>query len=348
MLELWLRQPLIDLTKIMYRQNAVHHMVEIDSLGRDRLRNEGLANLSGLDMDVFISKLAGTVDMDGKLVGPSSRCLEYLYRLYLLADKQLPSLIDALSVLVKPTDELNEESVHLPGTEALENSWKSLNLAWQVLSRSIQLVEAVLDLDLAPRAFMVKTSFTPELSELRSELDAVDAELEQIHADMDDLWSKVSGEGSGQVRLESTDSSTSGCSWQFRLPDTNAAKILQDGELSSKVTVHRVLKNGVYFSTKALRQLGVKKQDLLSEYDKHQREIVQNAAVVAVTYVPIVEKVSTIVAELDVLSGLAHAAAFSANTYCRPELSDGIEDGLGIEVSTFRHNSKQFNSCSIY
>jgi len=86
----------------------------------------------------------------------------------------------------------------------------------------------------------------------------------------------------------------------------------------------------------------------LSEYDKHQREIVQNAAVVAVTYVPIVEKVSTIVAELDVLSGLAHAAAFSANTYCRPELSDGIEDGLGIEVSTFRHNSKQFNSCSIY
>jgi DNA mismatch repair protein MSH2 len=336
MLELWLRQPLIDLNHIMYRQNAVHHMVEVNSLGRDKLRNEGLANLAGLDMDGFVSKLAGTVDLDGNLVGGSSRVLEYLYRLHLFADKQLPALIQALSCLVNPSEN-SVDNEDLSMTDALKNSWVGLNSAWRVLSRSIQLVEAILDFDLAPRAFLVKTSFNMELSEIRQDLDTVDEELEQIHAEMDEMWSHVSGDAAGQVRLEATDSNTNtgSCSWQFRLPDTNAAKVLQDGELSDKVTVHRVLKNGVYFSTKALRQLGVRKQDLLSEYDKHQRTIVQNAAVVAVTYVPILEKVSTIIAELDVLSGLAHAAAFSTNTYCCPELSDDVQDGCGIEVITF-------------
>ena len=94
-----------------------------------------------------------------------------------------------------------------------------------------------------------------------------------------------------------------------------------------------MLKNGVYFSTKELRQLGTKKHDLLAEYDKNQRDIVESAMEMAATYVPVLEKTSLIIAELDVLSSLSHVAAYAPHGYCKPEMTDSEEDGLGIEVN---------------
>ena len=50
---------------------------------------------------------------------------------------------------------------------------------------------------------------------------------------------------------------------------------------------------------------------------------------------PVLERCSVLLAELDVIASLAHVAAYSSNGYCRPEMTDGEEDGLGIEVSTY-------------
>lgn len=86
-----------------------------------------------------------------------------------------------------------------------------------------------------------------------------------------------------------------------------------------------------------LRELGSKKHDLLVEYDKHQRGIVENAMSVAATYVPVLERTSEIMSELDVLASLAHVAAFSPHGYCRPEMTDGDDEGLGIELEEARH-----------
>jgi DNA mismatch repair protein MSH2 len=68
------------------------------------------------------------------------------------------------------------------------------------------------------------------------------------------------------------------------------------------------------------------------EYDRLQRDICKNAMSVACTYVPVLERASLIVAEIDVLASLAAVAALSPNGYCRPIMTDGEEDGLGIEV----------------
>lgn len=124
--------------------------------------------------------------------------------------------------------------------------------------------------------------------------------------------------------------------WQFRLTNTNAAKILQT-ELEDQVTVHRLLKNGVYFSTKELRELGTKKHDLMMEYDAHQKQIVKDAMDVAVTYVPVLERASQLIAELDVLASLAHVAAFHPYGYCKPNMTDSDEDGHGVELIGARH-----------
>ena len=55
-LMVWLRQPLVNLEAILRRQNAVAALVE-DSLGRDRLRDEGLAGMSGIDLDKLGARL---------------------------------------------------------------------------------------------------------------------------------------------------------------------------------------------------------------------------------------------------------------------------------------------------
>ena len=173
-------------------------------------------------------------------------------------------------------------------------------------------------------------SYKEELADLRTELQEVQDELQTLHNDMNEQWAELSGKAQA-VRLENTNSADD--EWQFRLPDANDAKLLQQLD----VKVHRILKNGVYFSSKPLRQLATKQHDLLAEYDRHQRQVALDAVQVASTYAPVLEQVHDAVALLDVLSSLAHVAAYSPHGYCRPTLTDSDQDGAGIELIGARH-----------
>lgn len=329
MLEVWLRQPCVNLNTILYRQGAVKKMVEENALGRDRLRDEGLGGMRGVDLDGLCGKLAEFAGLGsgdhGSLAGGTSKALECLYKLHMFADRQLPVLMEAMVDLATGDD-----------ASALKTIFDGLGRVMNELSKSVQLVEAVLDFDAAPREFLVKASFSDELKDIRDELDAIEQEKAKVHDDMNKVWEELSGQR-GQVRLEDMDSNNNtSCAWQFRIPDTNASKLLQQ-ELGDDVTIHRLLKNGVYFSNKTLLQLGSKKHDLLMEYDRNQREIVQNAINVAITYIPVLERASELVAEIDVLASLAHVAAFNPHGYCCPEITDNEEDGTGILLKGARH-----------
>jgi DNA mismatch repair protein MSH2 len=323
MLEVWLRQPCVDYNTIMYRQNAVHRMVEIDALGRDRLRDEGLGGMRGVDLDSLAYKLSGFSDGSGSTI----KALETMYRLHLFADKQLPILMESL------VDLANVSEAETKDMNALSSVYEGLAKVASGLEKAVQLVEAVLDFDAAPREFLVKASFSDDLKEIRDELDQIESERQDIHDDMNQKWEEVTG-NKGQVRFEESDSNGSSCAWQFRVPDTNAAKTLAS---DFDVTVHRILKNGVYFSTKDLQQLASKKHDLITDYEKSQREIVKNAMQVAATHVPNLERASELIAELDVLASLAHAAAFNPHGYCRPIITDSEEVGYGLELTQARH-----------
>ena len=100
------------------------------------------------------------------------------------------------------------------------------------------------------------------------------------------------------------------------------------------IKLHRVLKNGVYFSTTTLRGLSTNHQQWTEEYSKHSQQIVQDAMEVAVTYQCVVERVCHTVATLDVITALARVAAYNPHGYCKPILTDSDEVGYGIEVSS--------------
>lgn len=84
-----------------------------------------------------------------------------------------------------------------------------------------------------------------------------------------------------------------------------------------------------------MRQLGTKQQDLLREYESIQKDIVQNAMAVGVTYVPVLERAHELISKLDVLQSMAHVAAM--NHYCCPTMTDSEEEGQGIELKDARH-----------
>jgi DNA mismatch repair protein MSH2 len=331
----------VDLKEILRRQDVVAKLVE-DSIGRDRLREEGLAAFRGLDIDSLGYKLSaiGRAAKEGGNLGSTSKALECLYKLHLFADKCLPHLLDALGALVSTEEEegQQQESENNDGKDkcALKSSFEGLSNITAHLGRAVDLAEKVIDFDAAPRDFIVNRDMDENLGDVKEELDGVQGELEAIHAEMNDLWSNVSGQGNNQVRLEDVDTnSNTSCVWQFRLPKTNDSKLLQENSQLKNhgVKVHRILKNGVYFTTKELTQLGTKKKDLMTEYEEKQRGIVVKCMEIAATYVPVLESASTLLAELDVLTSFAHVAAYSGSGYCRPEMTDGEEDGLGITVS---------------
>jgi len=319
LLETWLRQPLINKQEIEARHDVVESLIQY-SAERDQLRDSALACVG--DLDTLASKLSLYLTATGSTYGG----LELLYRMYLLADQQLPRVVDSFQQVVQPNS-----------CSKLQLFQEELFAVQTLLLKVKELAEEVLDLEFAPREFLVKSRFNENLQELKKELLDVDTTLENLHTNMDQTWSSVSGQGQGQVRLETIDQD--GCAWQFRLPKTNDEKILRE-ELGDTVQVHRLLKNGVYFSTKQLRDLGTRKQNILAEYQQIQKSIVDDAMRVAATYVPLLEKASTVISEIDVLASFAHVAAYHCGVnggYCRPIMTDSDDNGMGIKLINARH-----------
>ena len=77
--------------------------------------------------------------------------------------------------------------------------------------------------------------------------------------------------------------------------------------------------------------------ELVERWKEDIKQVVRDAMGVAVTYQTVVERASQVVATLDVLCALAYTAAFSPHGYCKPTLTDGEENGLGIDLKAARH-----------
>ncbi|CAJ1961990.1 unnamed protein product [Cylindrotheca closterium] len=317
-LQIWLKQPLIDLNKIQARQDAVSSLL---GLGKDSIR-DALRGMSGIDM-VHLSTVLANYGAEGQNALTTQASLKAMYQLWLLARQQLPNLLEA-------TEGLQED---FQSSSLLQELHIQLQQLAGELSRASGLVEAVLDLDAAPRDFLVQSQFSEELSSLNQEIEAVHQHVDDELDAMQQLWADSSNQTT-KVRLEKC-TFDNVVSWQFRLPNTNDLKLLEC--LGSGLETHRLLKNGVYFSTKPLRALSAQYQELMESYSQQSQQIVQNAMEVATSYQTVVERAAQVVATLDVLCGLAHTAAYSVHGYCKPTLTDSDDPGFGIELKAARH-----------
>jgi DNA mismatch repair protein MSH2 len=336
------------------------------SIARDAIRSEGLRLFASTNLTKLAEQLAtygptnshpqddddnnnnneGETDQSNPRFN-TRKALQTLYDLYLVAFQKIPLLTEQL------VSGFSTFASDAPPPELLKSRIEALQTVGHELERSVELVQAVLDLSLAPREFAVQPDYKEELKDVRNELEDIEAELQQCKEDMNETWGRVSG-GNGNsnaVRLEresssssssegggATTSTSSSSGWQFRLPNTNDSKILQN-QLSDVVRVRKILKNGVYFTTPQLEQLSCQQAALQAEYDRHSRQVVKDAMAVASTYAPVIARASEAVSHLDVLVALAHAAVYSSphGTYCRPTLTDSDQEGAAIILKAARH-----------
>ena len=369
-LKQWLLHPLIELSPLVDRQDAVAYLVD-NGLVRQGLVDLALQPLVGTHLERLATQLESYQGLDATVssgdqqdimgndpemsattfTGSTRKALQALYELYLLASQKVPALSRQLEpILDGPNDPESMNESMSPNSTLLKKHAEDMMTNAQEISRAIDLCEAVLDLDQAPREYLVKPEHSPRLAELAQELSQWQSELETCHNDMNELWIDCAGlppssnNSSMYVRLHIPDTKSNGetsYDYQFRLPNSNDAKKLQEHKTlkQNKVVVHRILKNGVYFSTPILKQLASQRQELDREYDRHQRHVVAQALSVAASYAPVIQSVRHSVAFLDAIAAMAQLAVFSPGGYCRPTMTDSDDDGNGICLTQARHPS---------
>ncbi|GKZ01409.1 hypothetical protein MPSEU_001091700 [Mayamaea pseudoterrestris] len=349
----WLQQPLVQLEQILERQEAVAWLLQ-RNIARDALKQEGLAGFAAIDLDGLAKQLEMYTSIDDEIdsdaassvhdgsvndigasmpLGPTTKALQAMYKLWLVASQRVPLLRDRLQVALSDDPSTlhhshNDETAVPPSL--LVTLLHGLEQCEQDLVLASQLAEDVVDLDAAPREYRLRPGYKPELEQVYDELNELETQVQECLEQMNETWANISGKRNA-VKL---DRNSNDGEFQFRLADANDLKLLE-ATTQIRVQVSRILKNGVYFTTKELRGLASRKQDLKNEYDKYQRQLAMQAMQAAASYVDVLSHASQLVATLDVIVGFSHIAAYS--NYVRPELTDNEDDGTGIVLKAARH-----------
>ncbi|KAJ2242787.1 MSH2 protein, partial [Coemansia sp. RSA 454] len=175
------------------------------------------------------------------------------------------------------------------------------------------LVETTVDLSMAgSHEFMLRADFDDGLQETMAKMDAemrnITAEHERACEDLD-LESK---------RLKLEKHSTFGhC---LRVSRTDGARLRGKNTRYFELST---LKTGVFFTTPALRESSRSYRTLSDSYTREQSSLVKEVIKVAASYSPVLERLNTVVAHLDVILSFAEASAMAPVPYTRPVLTSG-------------------------
>ncbi|OBZ78347.1 DNA mismatch repair protein msh-2 [Grifola frondosa] len=286
MLGSWLKQPLVNRHEILKRQNLVEILVD-DSNTRRTLQDEYL-------------KLMPDMHRICKRFQKSVASLEDVVRVYqaVLKLEGLIATIEGIEVANEDYKALLEE-IYLVKLREYDNS----------LSKYAEMVQQTLDLDeLENHNFVIKPDYDARLQELADKLkdvrDGLDAEHREIGRDLDmDLDKKLHLENSPTY------------GYCFRITKNDAKAIFGKKKYIELTT----LKNGVFFTTKALKELATDYQEATESYQRTQSGLVKEVVNIASTYTPVLESWNNMIAHLDVIVSFAHVAVNAPESYVKPQ-----------------------------
>lgn len=220
--------------------------------------------------------------------------LEDVVRIYHLAIR-LPEFIQELSA----ADHQGLKAVYVGPLFAAQND----------LVKLVELVETTIDLAALERhEYVVKADFDDHLVELKEQKSTT-------YAEMEEEFERVSGLlGTDKIKFE--DNPTLG--WSFRLTRADAGILRnQSGFIDLKTQ-----KSGQIFTTKQLRALANRHQELGELYSKAQSSVSREVVNIASTYLPVLGPLAATLAHLDVIMSFAHVSAFSKLPYVRPQFDE--------------------------
>lgn len=285
LLSQWLKQPLMSKDEIVKRQQLVEAFFNDTEL-RQIMQEEHLRSIPDLYRlsQRFLRKKAN---------------LEDVVRTYQVIIR-LPGFLGTLEGVM-------DEEYKDPLDEAYASKISELRDSFAKLQ---DMVEQTVDLDaLDNHEYIIKPDFDDALRDVRRKLD-------RLRTNMDREYSEVARdlgqEKDKKIFLENHRVH----GYCLRLTRQEAGSIRGHSGYQEIQTQ----KNGVYFTTKKLSSYRREFDQLTNTYNRTQSSLVAEVVSVAASYAPVIERLASVIANLDVIVSLAHVAVHAPIPYVRPTI----------------------------
>ncbi|KAF8948080.1 MutS-like protein [Haplosporangium gracile] len=288
MLGQWLKQPLMDIAVIEKRQTMVEALT-LDSELRQNLQETHL-------------KLIPDLHRLAKRFQRGVASLQDVVRAYQVIIR-LPAIVSSLAAC---------ETGSLEHKEIMDVEFTSLFEEYTLNLQKLQeLVETTIDLDaIDNHEYLIKADFDQGLKVLRKKMETLKLEMQREHERVSVV---LNMEVDKKLKME--DHQIHG--WGFRLSRNDSSCIRNKSQFQELATQ----KNGVFFTTTQMRKAATEFKDISQEYERTQSSLAKEVIGIVSTYCPVLEKLNTLVAQLDVLVSFAHVSVHAPMPYVRPHMT---------------------------